>query len=123
MSAAPAAVTVVNEHGTSPIVLLCEHASNHIPAEFGQLGLASHELQRHIAWDIGVASLARQLSAALDAPLFLAGYSRLLIDCNRPLDVPSSIPELSELTPIPGNTKLTAAQCLERATKDIRQNK
>ena len=110
MSTPRAAVTTVNESGGSPIVLLCEHASNHIPAEFDSLGLPAHELTRHIAWDIGVAELSLQLSAALDAPLFLSGYSRLLIDCNRPLGVPTCIPEISETTPIPGNIGLTAGQ-------------
>src|SRR5450631_1444339 len=96
----PRAVTVVNEAGDSPIVLLCEHASKFIPAEFDGLGLPQSELARHIAWDIGVASLSRKISARLDAPLFLAGYSRLLIDCNRPLGTPTSIPEISETTEI-----------------------
>ena len=111
------AVTVVNQHGGSPIVLLCEHASNEIPAEFAKLGLPDRELQRHIAWDIGVAALSRKLSAALDAPLFLAGHSRLLIDCNRPVGAPTSIPEISETTAIPGNIGLTAHQRDERATR------
>jgi len=102
-AAAPAAVTALNEAGASPYVLLCEHASNHIPPEFDRLGLPEAELTRHIAWDIGVAELSRRLAARLDAPLFLAGYSRLLIDCNRPIGAPTSIPEISELTVIPGN--------------------
>jgi predicted N-formylglutamate amidohydrolase len=102
----PRAVTVVNEAGDSPIVLLCEHASKFIPAEFDGLGLPQSELARHIAWDIGVASLSRKISARLDTPLFLAGYSRLLIDCNRPLGTPTSIPEISETTEIPGNRGL-----------------
>jgi predicted N-formylglutamate amidohydrolase len=116
-AAVPPAVTVLNDAGSSPVVLLCEHASNHIPAEFDQLGLPTTELTRHIAWDIGVAELARQLSAALDAPLFLAGYSRLLIDSNRPIGAPTSIPEISELTVIPGNAGLSAAQRDERAER------
>jgi len=103
------AVTIINEAGESDIVLLCEHASNFIPAEFRRLGLPPEDLTRHIAWDIGVADLSRLLSARLDAPLFLAGYSRLLIDCNRPLGVPTSIPEVSETTVIPGNLGLDQA--------------
>ena len=75
----PPAVETVNPAGRSPYVLLCEHASNHMPARCEGLGLDAGELQRHIAWDIGVAPIARQLSQALDAPLVLSGYSRLLI--------------------------------------------
>ena len=111
----PSAVTAFNEDGASPYVLLCEHASNHIPAAYGGLGLAAPDLQRHIAWDIGAASLARRLSELLDAPLFLSGYSRLLIDCNRPLGAPTSIPTRSEATEIPGNHGLDAAERDRRA--------
>jgi predicted N-formylglutamate amidohydrolase len=115
MSDAPPPVTVVNPDGASDVVLLCEHASNYIPAGYGNLGLPLEALQRHIAWDIGAAALARRLSARLDASLFLAGYSRLLIDLNRPLWAPTSIPELSEDTSIPGNRDLTAEERQQRA--------
>jgi predicted N-formylglutamate amidohydrolase len=110
----PPAVTVENEHGASPIVLLCEHAANYIPPRYGNLGLAPAELARHIAYDIGAAEVARHLSRHLDAALALTGYSRLLIDCNRPLAAPSSIPARSEATDIPGNIGLSAAERAER---------
>jgi predicted N-formylglutamate amidohydrolase len=110
----PPAVTIVNEAGRSPLVLLCEHASNHIPARYGRLGLRDADLERHIAYDIGAAAVARLLSARLDAVLLLSGYSRLLIDCNRPLAAPSSIPERSEDTAIPGNIGIDAAERAER---------
>jgi len=111
----PPAVTVVNEAGASPIVLLCEHAANFIPARYARLGLTEADLERHIAYDIGAAAVARQLAAQLDAVLLLSGYSRLLIDCNRPLAASSSIPPRSEDTDIPGNVGLDAA---ERAARD-----
>ena len=111
------AVTAVNAAGASLFVLLCEHASNFIPAEYEGLGLPQAELNRHIAWDIGVAELSRQLSGRLDAPLFLAGYSRLLIDCNRPIGAPTSIPEISELTVIPGNAGLSETARRQRAAR------
>jgi predicted N-formylglutamate amidohydrolase len=111
----PPAVTLVNEAGSSPIVLLCEHASNFIPARYNGLGLSEADLHRHIAYDPGAAPVARQMSAALDAVLVLSGYSRLLIDCNRPLESSSSIPQRSEATDIPGNIGIDAA---ERALRD-----
>ncbi len=101
--APPPAVEVVNPQGGSDFVLLCEHASNYIPPDYGGLGLGEADLARHIAWDIGAAAVARRLANSIDAPLLLSGYSRLLIDCNRPLGTPSSIPEISETTIIPGN--------------------
>lgn len=114
MSTAPPAVTALNEGGASRFVLLCEHASNYIPPDYDALGLPSAELERHIAYDIGAANLARRLSALLDAPLFLAGYSRLLIDLNRPWRAPSSIPEISEATVIPGNIGIDATERARR---------
>ncbi|WP_162914500.1 N-formylglutamate amidohydrolase [Taklimakanibacter lacteus] len=106
----PPASETVNEGGASPYVLLCEHASNHIPARYEGLGLDAQELRRHIAWDIGVAPIARELSRVLDAPLVLSGHSRLLIDCNRPVGVATSIPEISETTRIPGNVALSVGE-------------
>lgn len=110
----PPPVRVVNEQGTSPYVLICEHASRFIPQSFAGLGLGEADLKRHIAWDIGAENVARFLSQHLDATLVLAGYSRLLIDLNRPTGSSSSIPEISETTIIPGNAGLTAAQRDER---------
>jgi predicted N-formylglutamate amidohydrolase len=111
----PDAVEVLNEHGRRDIVLLCEHASNHMPAEYRQLGLDASHLRRHIAWDIGAAEVTRLLSARLDAPAFLSGYSRLLIDLNRPLGTLGSIPMLSEDTDIPGNVGIDTAERTRRA--------
>jgi predicted N-formylglutamate amidohydrolase len=99
----PAPAEVLNEKGASEFVLVCEHASRHIPRDYDGLGLGEADLSRHIAWDVGAADVARRLSAMLDAPAFLATYSRLLIDLNRPTGSPSSIVERSEATDIPGN--------------------
>lgn len=110
----PDAVEVLNERGSSPYVLVCEHASNYIPAEYGGLGLSEDDRQRHIAWDIGAAAVTRSLSAMLDAPAFLGTYSRLLIDLNRPVHAPTSVPVESEATDIPGNRDLSDAERLRR---------
>lgn len=103
----PPPVRALNAAGTSPFVLLCEHASRFIPATYQGLGLGEPDLSRHIAWDIGAARVAEALSAHLDAPLLLAGYSRLLIDLNRPPASETSIPRVSETTVIPGNADLS----------------
>lgn len=113
----PPAVEVLNEGGASDIVLICEHASNHIPQSFGGLGLPPSELERHIAWDIGAAEVARGLSERLDAVCFLGTYSRLIIDLNRPLDSPTSIPSRSEDTDIPGNVAITERDRQMRAVR------
>jgi predicted N-formylglutamate amidohydrolase len=111
----PSPVEAVNEGGGANLVLLCEHASNHLPSEYRDLSLPAVELQRHIAWDIGAADVTRRLSALLDAPAFLGTYSRLFIDLNRPLDAPDSIPAHSESTEIPGNVHIAAAEAARRA--------
>jgi len=107
-------VRVTNRQGRSPVLLLCDHASNHIPAGFGTLGLTKEDLQRHIAWDPGALGVAREMSRLLDAPLVESCVSRLVVDCNRPLDAPDLVPSLSELTNIPGNTHLSESEIAER---------
>ncbi|HEV7997175.1 MAG TPA: N-formylglutamate amidohydrolase [Stellaceae bacterium] len=98
-----------NEAGGSAFFLTCDHGGRAIPRRLGRLGLPEPETFRHIAWDIGVAAVGRLLSAQLDAALIVQAYSRLVIDCNRDPSVPSSIAEISEDTPIPGNCGLDPA--------------
>ena len=106
---------VENPEGESPILLICEHASNAIPARYGDLGLGPAERESHIAWDPGALGVARHLSRALDAPLVHATVSRLVLDLNRDIAAPDSIPTLSERTPIPGNRDLDPAERAHRA--------
>jgi predicted N-formylglutamate amidohydrolase len=108
------AVRVTNRSGNSPFVLVCDHASNYLPAQYGTLGLPEADMLRHIAWDPGALPVAGQIARMLDATLVEAGVSRLAIDCNRPLDAPDLIPEVSETTVIPGNAGLGARQRAER---------
>jgi predicted N-formylglutamate amidohydrolase len=105
----PAAVTVYNPTGSASFLLVADHAGNRIPRVLGGLGLTEAERARHIAWDIGIAGVGRLLADALGATLIQQNYSRLVIDCNRPPGSPASIPEISELTAIPGNSALSAA--------------
>lgn len=103
----PAAVDIVNAEGASPIVLLCDHASPRIPRCLGDMGLTEAQRLDHIGWDIGAAAVARRLSVLLDAPLVLAGYSRLVIDCNRPAGAPASIPPVTGGVTVPANQHVT----------------
>jgi predicted N-formylglutamate amidohydrolase len=96
-----------NAAGRSPFLFTCDHYGRLIPRKLGDLGLPAGELTRHIAWDIGIAGVAETLSNHLDAQLIGQRYSRLVIDCNRPLTAAGSIPRLSEATMIPGNEALT----------------
>jgi predicted N-formylglutamate amidohydrolase len=105
----PDPVALTNEAGSSVFFLACDHGGRAIPRRLGRLGLAEPDTLRHIAWDIGIAAVGRQISTQLDAALIIQTYSRLVIDCNRDPAVPSSIVEISEDTEIPGNRDLTDA--------------
>ncbi len=101
---------VVRRGRKAPILLVCDHASNAVPIALDRLGISQKSLQSHIAYDIGAARVAGRLSQILDAPLIFAGYSRLVIDLNRPLRNPESILEKSDGVIIPGNQNLNDAE-------------
>ncbi|MGH8171928.1 MAG: N-formylglutamate amidohydrolase [Rhodanobacteraceae bacterium] len=106
---------VERENARSPFFLICDHAGRRFPRSLGTLGLPESELERHIAWDIGARGLASRLAERLDAFLIAQTYSRLVIDCNRPLTSPTSIALRSENTDIPGNRDLAPAEVAARA--------
>jgi predicted N-formylglutamate amidohydrolase len=92
------------------IVLVCDHATNHLPAPYETLGLPPEQLSRHIAYDIGVEAIVETLAKALDAPAVLSRFSRLLIDPNRGEDDPTLIMRISDGAVIPGNKVLDDAE-------------
>ncbi|APG48038.1 N-formylglutamate amidohydrolase [Phaeobacter porticola] len=108
------AVEIWNADGTGNVLVLCEHASNHIPARYDGLGLSADDRASHAAWDPGALAVAKGLSAALDSPLVASRVSRLVYDCNRPPEAPSAMPAKSELIDVPGNCNLDAAMREER---------
>jgi predicted N-formylglutamate amidohydrolase len=116
----PPPVSVHNAGGSSPLLLVADHAGKAVPRALGRLGLTAPEWERHIAWDIGIAGVGRMLADALGAMLIQQNYSRLVIDCNRPPGAPTSIPEISEFTPIPGNVALSEAEKEARAREIFR---
>ena len=103
----PGPVSTYISQGKSSFLLAVDHAGNLIPRALGRLGLTETDCKRHIAWDIGIAGLARLLAAQLKANLIEQNYSRLVIDCNRPLDADGSIAKISEDTAIPGNSHVS----------------
>src|SRR5690348_1743220 len=119
MSAAPSAsllgpldptpVELCHADGGAALLLTCDHASAAVPRALADLGLPPAALRQHIAWDIGAAAVTRRLAAALDASAILAGFSRLVVDCNRDPADASSIPLMSDGMAVPGNRELTQA--------------
>jgi predicted N-formylglutamate amidohydrolase len=73
------------------------------------LGLAEADLASHIAWDIGIRGVATILAQSLQAFAIFQNYSRLVIDCNRPLNAPDSIVVRTAGVDVPGNRDLRAA--------------
>ncbi|MEP3429862.1 MAG: N-formylglutamate amidohydrolase [Roseibium sp.] len=105
------AVEVLNAGGAGSLVLICDHASNHLPSPYDQsLGLSEVDKSAHIAWDPGALGVARALSEKLDAPLVYTTVSRLVVDCNREEDRPDLIPCVSESTQISGNQDLSSEE-------------
>jgi len=100
-------VEVLNSGGASSVVLVCEHASFHIPDSFNHLGLLPEHRKSHAAWDPGAMAVARGISSALDAAIVAATTSRLVYDCNRPPDALDAMPVQSEIVRVPGNANLS----------------
>ena len=116
----PLVFSIENVAGTSPFFLTCDHAGRRIPRSLGDLGLDDQDLQRHIAWDIGAAGVMSGLAKRLDVFAIAQTYSRLIIDCNRPLESPTLIPLRSERTDIPGNANLSEEQRQQRIDEIFR---
>jgi predicted N-formylglutamate amidohydrolase len=112
-----AAFEIVRPKSRSPILLVCDHASNRIPGALGDLGLPAADRARHIAWDIGAADVTRALTGILDCTAVLSGWSRLVVDCNRLPGDPTFVWRQSDGTPIPGNAGLGEAE-IERRRAD-----
>ncbi len=111
---------VLNPDGDPAVLLVCDHASNAAPPEFNGLGLPAEAFTRHIAYDIGAASVTAVLSRLLNAPAVLAGFSRLLIDPNRGADDPTLVMKLSDGAIIPGNRFADATIIADRIARYYR---
>jgi predicted N-formylglutamate amidohydrolase len=97
--------------------VFADHASNHIPDWIEGFGVPDADLERHIAWDIGTETVARDLCERLSCAGLLCGFSRLVIDANREPGTDGSIPTVSDGTPIPGNVDLSVPDAQERRTR------
>ena len=110
----PDPVHVINPAGRSRFLVLADHYGRLVPRSLGTLGVPGAEMDRHIAWDIGAAGVTAGLASLLDAVAICQRYSRLVIDCNRTPGHLTSIPPVSDGTPIPGNAALSAGAAAAR---------
>jgi len=106
----PAPFELHNPGGEAPLLIVCDHASRRVPDALDNLGLAPEHFAKHIAYDIGAATITRCLAERLNARAVLSAYSRLVVDLNRQPNDPGAIPAISDTIPIPGNQNLSAAQ-------------
>lgn len=96
------------------LVVLCDHATARIPADYGQLGLGAKELGRHIAYDIGAETVSRTIATQLGCPAVLSQFSRLLIDPNRGIDDPTLVMRIADGAIVPGNATIDQREISRR---------
>ena len=114
MSADPPPFTKFNPTGDAPVLVLCDHAGKAVPSWVGDLGVSDDQLGSHIGWDIGALHMAERLAERLDAPGVFSTFSRLVLDCNRPLSHPGLVPEVSDNITIPRNADLPKSELGQR---------
>lgn len=115
---------IVNPHCVAPhkFLLIGDHAGRRVPRRLAGpdgrgWGVDAADMDRHIAWDIGVRALGDALASRLDVPFVHQRYSRLVIDCNRDPARADAIPAVSDGTPIPANAELSATDRAARVAQ------
>ena len=111
----PAPYSILNPSSGKPLLFVCDHASRVFPRALGDLGLDPLARRCHLALDIGAGPLTAKLSESLGATAVLAGYSRLVVDCNRDLLDPGAFLEFGDGIVVPGNRNLRPEQKAARA--------
>lgn len=107
MTTSPVQPEILNPDARTGLIILCDHATNHIPEGFDKLGLENAHLEDHIAYDLGAEAVTRKMCSMMGGAAVLAPVSRLLIDCNREPDHPTLVPAVSDGIAIPANQDLS----------------
>lgn len=113
----PHPVELIAGSAASGALILCDHASNEVPEDYGDLGLPAAAFGRHIAYDIGAAAVTRALARRLGAPAILTRFSRLVIDPNRGRDDPTLVMRLSDGAVVPGNARVDDEEIARRIAR------
>lgn len=96
----------LNPNSITPVLLVCDHASNRFPKSLGTMGLDYLDRLSHITVDIGSRATTESLARQLNTTAILCQYSRLIVDCNRNLSDNSAYLDKSDGVDIPGNQNL-----------------
>jgi len=100
----------VNHQGR--LVLICEHASNHLPAPY-----VAGPRSEHWGWDIGAADVVGSLRRATGSVSVCAQFSRLLIDPNRPVEASDLVPTQVDGHAVTFNRGVCAAEVRRRTER------
>ena len=111
----PLPFVIMNGKSTSPILLVCDHASRQFPAALDTMGLDPVALRCHLALDIGAGALTGRLANTLSVTAVLCQYSRLVVDCNRQLMDPGAFLEFGDGIIVAGNRNLHPEEKKARA--------
>ena len=84
------------------VLIVVDHASRHIPDDI-DLGVSPEYEDDHIAYDPGIAPIARLMTENSGYLAVLSANSRLIVDLNRYPDEAAVIVESSDGIEIPGN--------------------
>ena len=106
----------LNPNSITPVLLVCDHASNRFPKSLGTMGLDYLDRLSHITVDIGSRATTESLAKQLNTTAILCQYSRLIVDCNRNISDNSAYLDKSDGVDIPGN------QNLNNKEKEIRES-
>lgn len=107
-------VETVDGDYSKGLILICDHARNTLPEEYGLLGLKPDQFELHIAYDIGARDLTVGLANSLGVPAVMSTFSRLLVDPNRGEDDPTVIMGLSDGAVVAGNHPIDQAERQKR---------
>ncbi len=92
------------------LLIIVDHANNFIPPKYKNLGLPKNITESHIAYDLNILNLSKQINALLESDIVYGEHSRLIIDLNRGQNDPTLIPSISDQKLIPGNIGINSRE-------------
>ena len=92
------------------LLIIVDHANNFIPSKYKNLGLPKYLTESHIAYDLNILNLSKQMNTLLESDIVYGENSRLIIDLNRGQNDPTLIPSISDKKLIPGNIGISSKE-------------